>query len=79
MPAREARSCIASTQESRAEQHADGEIDIAGRIALAQADREFLVNELSRAVGLGGQPRLALEDTPSHELVNAGVLGAATP
>ncbi len=31
-----------------------------GRIALAQADREFLVNELSRAVGLGGRPRLAL-------------------
>lgn len=31
-----------------------------GRIALAQADREFLVNELSRAVGLGGAPRLAL-------------------
>ncbi len=31
-----------------------------GRIALAQDDREFLVNELSRAVGLGGRPRLAL-------------------
>ena len=31
-----------------------------GRIELAQADRTFLVNELSRAVGLGGRPRLAL-------------------
>ena len=31
-----------------------------GRIELAQADRQFLVNELSRAVGLGGQPRQAL-------------------
>ena len=30
-----------------------------GRIALAQADREFLVNELSRAVGLGGRTRRA--------------------
>ena len=30
-----------------------------GRIALAQADREFLVNELSRAVGLGGRSRRA--------------------
>lgn len=30
-----------------------------GRIALAQADRDFLINELSRAVGLGGRPRLA--------------------
>ncbi len=31
-----------------------------GRIALAKADREFLINELSRAVGLDGRPRLAL-------------------
>lgn len=31
-----------------------------GRIALAEADREFLINELSRAVGLDGRPRLAL-------------------
>lgn len=30
-----------------------------GRIALARADREFLVNELSRAVGLGGRSRRA--------------------
>ncbi|MEO8555367.1 MAG: hypothetical protein ABI474_01750 [Actinomycetota bacterium] len=30
-----------------------------GRVALAEADREFLVTELSRAVGLGGRPRLA--------------------
>ncbi len=30
-----------------------------GRVALAQADREFLVSELARAVGLGGRPRLA--------------------
>ena len=30
-----------------------------GRIELAQTDRTFLVNELSRAVGLGGRPRLA--------------------
>lgn len=31
-----------------------------GRIALAQADREFLITELSRAVGLGGRPRQVL-------------------
>ncbi|MGC1208769.1 MAG: hypothetical protein WA880_12515, partial [Ornithinimicrobium sp.] len=31
-----------------------------GRIALAKADREFLVNELSRAIGLDRRPRLAL-------------------
>lgn len=30
-----------------------------GRIALAQADREYLINELSRAVGLGGRSRVA--------------------
>jgi hypothetical protein len=30
-----------------------------GRIALAQADREYLINELARAVGLGGRSRVA--------------------
>ena len=34
-----------------------------GRIALAEADRDYLINELSRAVGLGGRPRLALSTT----------------
>jgi len=34
-----------------------------GRIALAQDDREFLMNELSRAVGLGGRARLAASTT----------------
>lgn len=34
-----------------------------GRIALAQADRQFLVNELSRAVGLGGRARHAASTT----------------
>ena len=36
-----------------------------GRIALAEADREFLINELSRAVGLDGRPRLA-RSTPER-------------
>ncbi len=30
-----------------------------GRIALAQSDREYLINELARAVGLGGRSRFA--------------------
>jgi tetratricopeptide (TPR) repeat protein len=30
-----------------------------GRIELAQADREYLINELARAVGLGGRSRVA--------------------
>lgn len=34
-----------------------------GRIALAEADRDFLIRELSRAVGLGGRPRRALSTT----------------
>ncbi len=29
------------------------------RIALAEADREYLIKELSRAIGLGGRPRVA--------------------
>ena len=29
-----------------------------GRVALAQADRQYLIDELARAVGLGGRPRV---------------------